>query len=86
MIQKQSVKSIEWCTSHCVCAISTGNNRLYLWSEEGASLCDLPFGKIYIDRIMTINKLVWSNSGDYLIIKEKANFVVAYPQLEELSN
>jgi hypothetical protein len=86
LIHKNSVKFIEWCTTHSVCAIATGNNRIYLWTEEGASLCDLPFGNFYTDRELSINKLTWSPDGQGLIVREKSNFVVAYPQLDEIAN
>ena len=85
LVHRQSVKSIEWCPSHSVCAIATGNNRLYLWSEDGASLCDLPFGKGYLEREMAVGKLTWSRSGQFLVVKEKGNLVVAYPQFDDIA-
>ena len=86
LIHKNSVKNIEWCPTHTVCAICTGNNRVYLWTEEGASLCDLPFGIFYVERELCVNKFLWSRSGMYLIIREKGNIVIAYPQLDEIAN
>jgi hypothetical protein len=57
-----------------------------LWTEEGASLCDLPFGIFYVERELCVNKFLWSRSGMYLIIREKGIIVIAYPQLDEIAN
>jgi len=84
-VHKKSVKSIEWCTVKSICVIATGNARIYLWSEEGALLCDLPFGMDYLEKDFSVNGVSWSADGLYFLAKDKGELVVGYPNLEEIT-
>lgn len=78
LVHKHSVKSLGWSPKHTLLATATGNSNLYLWSEEGSSVCDMPFEDFCAFSVE------WSSDGQSLLVEYKNNFVVAYPQLEDL--
>ena len=84
LIHAKSVKCIEWCKIKNVCVIGTSNGRIYIWSGDGALLCDLPFGKNNIDKEFKVEGLDWSEDGQYFLVKNKMELVVAYPNLDEI--
>ena len=46
LIQLQPIKSFTWSDNSEYLVFSTGGTRVYFWSKDGASVCDVPFGKI----------------------------------------
>lgn len=45
LLHLQPIKAISWSPRSLHLAICTGTSRVFLWSEEGASVCEIPFGK-----------------------------------------
>ena len=61
-------------------AACTGTSRLFLWSFEGASVCDVPLE----NKDFKILKLKWSANGENILLLDKNRALVAYPQFELL--
>jgi WD40 repeat protein len=83
LIQLQPIKSVSWSPRSLHLVICTGTPRVFLWSEEGASVCEIPFGKCYSEaRDFAVQKVKWSETGQALLLMDKAVLMVAYPQFE----
>ena len=77
-----NVKNLVWNPKTLHLALCTGAPRLFLWSLEGASVCDVPLE----NKDFKVMKLKWSPSGDCLLLMDKNRLLVAYPQFELLEN
>mmetsp|Transcript_1916 Transcript_1916/g.188 ORF Transcript_1916/g.188 Transcript_1916/m.188 type:complete len:88 (+) Transcript_1916:786-1049(+) len=62
------VKTFIWNTNSTVLAISTGKSKIFFFSPDGASVCDLPFegGKPF-----NVNKLLWSEDSRSMILGDE---------------
>lgn len=78
LIHLNPVKNFSWSSKSNELAICTGNGKIYFWSHDGASVCDLP----YEGKIFNIQKIQWSSDGKYLLLNEKLECVIAYPQID----
>lgn len=76
LIQKQPIKSVSWSPKSLHLAFSTSAARLFLWSLDGASVCDVPTDL----SVFNVNKLGWSSDGQSLLIQDKAQAIVVYAQ------
>ncbi|CAI5718022.1 unnamed protein product [Hyaloperonospora brassicae] len=64
----QSVKSLRWDPLHTRLAITSGENRVYLWTTEGMSWVDIP------TKSFQARGLQWAPSGDALIVVDRQEF------------
>jgi len=81
IIHRHSVKDAEWSPRNQLLAFTTGTKMIYLWSDDGASVCDMPFD----ESEFRAQSLKWSPDGQCLMVADDGNnIVVAYPQFEEL--
>ena len=50
IIQMDRVTSLAWCPNGptATLAFSSNNSKIYLWNQDGASLCQIPVGMIII--------------------------------------
>mmetsp|Transcript_31906 Transcript_31906/g.5776 ORF Transcript_31906/g.5776 Transcript_31906/m.5776 type:complete len:107 (+) Transcript_31906:928-1248(+) len=74
------IKSIEWSPKSIYLAFCTGNNRIYFWSLEGASVCDVPVD----NDEFKVMKVKWAKDGKSLILMDKNAAIVVYPRFEIL--
>lgn len=84
LMHYHSVKYAAWNPTRLFLAFCTGNNRVYFWSEEGASVCDI------CDTSFIAQKCVWSPNGQCLALFDKvtsrqSQLLIAYPQFESMS-
>ena len=42
LVQKSTISDISWCPKSHNLNVSTNSNRLFLWSPQGASVCQVP--------------------------------------------
>jgi WD40 repeat protein len=84
LVHMKSVKTVEWCPVRNICLIGTASGRVYIWSEDGALLCDLPFGNGYLEKMFKVESVEWSLDGQYFLAKDRLELVVAYPNLDEI--
>ena len=82
LIQISNVKNIEWSPRSSHLAFCTGTGRVFIWSAEGASVCEVPVE--YKD--FKANRVRWSGDGRSLIVADKNRFMVAYPKFEILED
>lgn len=73
------IKGVCWAPETNHLAFCTGEKRMYLWSEDGASVCDVP---VYYKRDFCVNKLSWSKDGNSILLTDKNEVVLVYPQFE----
>ena len=78
MVQLLNVKHIEWSPKSLHLAFCTGSGRLFLWSAQGASVCEVPLES----KDFKVNKIKWSQDGSSLIISDKNRLMIAYPKFE----
>lgn len=86
ILHLHSIKDADWSPRNNLLAFTTGTKMIYLWSDDGASVCDMPFGNFYLDENdFSSHKLKWSPDGQCLMITDGGNnLVIAYPQFDEL--
>ena len=80
MEQEKPIRSMAWSPKTLHFAFCTGTPRFFLWSEQGASVCDVPFE----NTAMNVMKLKWSPDGHSLTLMEKNRAKIAYPQFDYL--
>jgi len=78
LIQFHPIKSVAWSPKTQHLAFSTGTGRIFLWSEEGASVCDIPIE----NRQFNVQKIQWNPEGDSILLGDKGELLMAYPQFE----
>lgn len=84
LMHYHSVKHAAWNPNRLFLAFCTGNNRVYFWSEEGASVCDI------CDSSFIASKLLWSPNGQCLalfdkVISTQSQLLIAYPQFDAMA-
>lgn len=72
----QQIKYFSWSPTTNDLAICTGIGKIYFWSNEGASICDVPFE----GRNFNVWTLDWSKNGSFLILSDKNDCLVVYPK------
>ena len=78
MIQLFNIKHIEWSPKSNHLAFCTGTGKLFLWSSQGASVCEIPLEI----KDFRVNKIQWANNGNSMLISDKNRFIIIYPQFE----
>ena len=56
LVQKSTVSDIAWCPKSHNLNVSTNSNRLFLWSPQGASVCQVPIATSTVVREDKSNK------------------------------
>jgi len=75
LIHLQPVKNFSWSPKKNDLAICTGTGKIFFWSEEGASLCDVP----YEGRNFNALNLTWSLNGNFLLLFDKNECLIVFP-------
>jgi hypothetical protein len=69
-------------------AIATGQPRVFLWTPNGASICELstndPLGT-QTNYIFVI-KVKWNPKGNSLVLFDKTNAMIAFPGMDFMSS
>ena len=76
LLHMQPVKNFSWCPKNNDLAICTANGKIFFWSAEGASVCDVP----YEGRNFNVTNLEWSSNGAFLLLFDKNECLIVYPQ------
>jgi WD40 repeat protein len=77
LVQKQEVTHLEWCPQNLTLNVSTGNDKLYIWTLKVASLCQIPVNK---DNFC-VQQVVWNPNGRSFTAMDKNGLVFVYPQI-----
>lgn len=79
MVQRQEVMHLSWCPrgSTATLNVSTGSNRLFLWTERVASVCQVPVSK----ENYGVHSIKWNPNGKSFAAMDKNALVFVYPQL-----
>jgi len=80
LIQLQPIKNFTWCDNSEYLLFCTGAPRVFFWSKEGASVCDIPFES----KQFGVQKIEWNQDGATALLFDKSDLVVAYPPPEFL--
>ena len=80
LIHLQPVKTFSWSARTNDLAICTGSCKIFFWSMEGASICEVP----YEGRNFNVANLFFSQDGRYLLILDKNECLLVYPPSGEL--
>ena len=78
LIHIDTVKKLQWTSRGNVLAVSTGQNRVFIWTETGASVCDVPTD----NGDFRVGGMKWSERGDCLLLMDKASLMVAFTHLD----
>lgn len=71
-LQSAAVRSCQWDPQRTQLVISTGGNKIYLWSPDGASCVHVP---VQAFNVFTAH---WSPKGGALLLTDKESFCCAY--------
>ena len=75
LIHFDPVKSLDWSAKSNHLVIATNNPRIFIWSVNGASVCDIPLeGEDF-----NVGKVKWNPDGKSILIQDKTNLLIAYP-------
>lgn len=80
MIQLLNIKSLQWSPKSLHLAFCTGAGRIFIWSAEGASVCEVPLES----KDFKVTKVKWTPDGTALVISDKNRFMMAYPKFNLL--
>ena len=72
LLQVSVVKSIKWHPCMNKLFLCTGNNRLFMWSNKGCCVIDLPIS------FFSILSLRWNTAGSALMLLDEINSCVCY--------
>lgn len=78
LIHQDPVKAVVWAPNRNVLALSSAQDRVFVWTETGASVCDVPLetGEF------RVGSLQWDSRGESLLLMDKATLMVAFTQFE----
>lgn len=79
-LQTQPIKHLEWSPKSLHLAFCTGTGRLFFWSTEGASVCEVPLES----KDFKVNKFKWSPDGSTLLIIDKNKCMLGFPKFDIL--
>lgn len=74
LIQIEPVASVAWDPHHHRLAVVTGGERVYLWTEEGASFVQIPLPDF------NARTVGWSPAAGEFLLGDKDTFCCAYIQ------
>lgn len=75
LIHLEPVKSLDWSSKSNHLVISTNKPRIFIWSVNGASVCDIPLE----GQDFNVNKVKWNPDGKSILVLDRSNLLVAYP-------
>lgn len=78
LIQMAPVKSMAWSSKGIQLAFCTGGSRIYFWSFEGASVCDIP----HENNDFKVFKIKWAPDGNSMVLMDKGSALLVYPRFE----
>ena len=67
LVQFEPITSAAWSPKTTHIAFSTGTERIYLWSNEGASICDVP---VEARKGFGVQKVRWNEQGECLLLMD----------------
>ena len=73
LVQSCPVYDFQWDPCQSRLAVSTGSNKLYLWSPAGCVSVAVP-----VDSTFTVQRLVWHPNGSSLALVGNTHFCVCY--------
>jgi WD40 repeat protein len=76
LVQFNAITSAAWSPESTHIAFSTGTERIYLWSMDGASICDVPIDS----DDFCVRKVRWNSKGKCLALLDNEQAILAYPQ------
>lgn len=78
MIQKSEVDSLAWCprSPQATLNVSTGQGKLFLWTERVASVCQVPVSKDNFG----VQRVEWNPNGRSFAALDRTGLVFVYPQ------
>ena len=77
--QKDLVKSIEWAPNSLNLNISSGDNKIFLWSLKGASICQVP--PMMSKSSFKVSDVKWNPNGkNFAAVEHNQGLVFVYPQ------
>lgn len=76
-----SVRGFAWSPRKNMLAVTCGGGRVYLWSEEGAGICEVPREEhTQPEPPFSVLRLKWNSTGSALLLLDRSSFRLAYPQ------
>jgi WD40 repeat protein len=75
IVQKHEVLHLEFSPKLLNLNISTGDGKIYIWSPQGASICEVPINK----QNFNVNEINWNPNGKSFVAKDKNGLVFVYP-------
>lgn len=75
LIHFDTVKSIDWSGKSNHLVIATGSPRIFIWSINGASVCDIPLE----GQDFNVTRVKWNPDGKSILIQDRSNLLIAYP-------
>jgi len=80
LLQLNPIKTFTWSENSEYLVFCTGTNRIFFWSKQGASVCDIPFE----NKSFSVSKIDWSKDATTMLLFDKADLVIAYPPADFL--
>lgn len=74
------IRSLAWAPTRPMLVVATAGGYLYMWSEEGAAVCEIP--KNDQDALFSVLRIKWNSSGSALLLMDRSAIRLAYPQYE----
>ena len=76
LVHQDPVKAMAWAPTRSVLALSSAQDRVFVWTETGASVCDVPMDT----GEFRVGGLQWDSRGESLLLMDKATLMVAFTQ------
>lgn len=73
LVHCRAVRAAEWDPCGNRLALTTGSNKLYVWTPEGASVVHLPLSGFHA------SVLAWQPGGGCVLVRGRESFCCAYP-------
>jgi WD40 repeat protein len=79
MVQRTEVEHLAWCPGKgATLNVSTGQGKLFLWTERVASVCQVPVSR---DNF-SVQRIEWNPNGRSFAAMDKTGLVFVYPQVQ----
>ncbi len=82
LVHLSPVKAMNWSPRTLHLTICTGQQRVFIWSPAGASVCEIP----QMDQPFQISKVRWNSNGKVMFLSGANNAVLAFPDGEYLES